>query len=224
MKFFAYFLHHEELDNRTNELVESMSKAFPGMKVVLTKVTSREGENDLSRVTGLKRREGIIDIVASIDMLSYGYHVDDITGIIMYRGTESDIVFQQQSQRGLSIVSKTPSIIFDMVGNFSKAIQREFKGLNPKIIKGSIPNSGGKGFIKPKNITLISYEKDVRDLYTKLNVDKVVKFNKLLGLYTSGRMPIEVVCREMGFTDESVFERYYENVCETMEVLGLKWR
>ena len=53
-------------------------------------------------------------------MLNMGYHVNNLTGIAMYRGTESGIIFAQQLGRVLSSGSDKPSLVFDFVDNIHR--------------------------------------------------------------------------------------------------------
>lgn len=73
----------------------------------------------LSELDALIERENTIDIINCIDMLNMGYHVDDITGIIMLRNTRSEIIQIQQVGRCQSITAEKPPLIFDFVNNFN---------------------------------------------------------------------------------------------------------
>jgi len=50
-------------------------------------------------------------------MINMGYHVDDLTGIIMYRLTKSSIIYIQQLGRALSAGNNNKSVVFDVVDN-----------------------------------------------------------------------------------------------------------
>lgn len=50
-------------------------------------------------------------------MMNMGYHVDDLTGIIMYRGTKSGTVYIQQLGRILSSGASNAGIVIDVVDN-----------------------------------------------------------------------------------------------------------
>ena len=53
-------------------------------------------------------------------MLNMGYHLKDLTGIVMYRCTFSDIIYIQQLGRALSSGSDKPCIVFDIVDNIDR--------------------------------------------------------------------------------------------------------
>jgi hypothetical protein len=49
-----------------------------------------------------------------------GYHVSNLTGILMYRGTKSDIIYIQQLGRTLSSGSSDSALVFDVVDNLHR--------------------------------------------------------------------------------------------------------
>jgi len=52
-----------------------------------------------------------------IDALNEGIHIDDISGVVLFRPTISPIVYKQQIGRTLSANKKTTPVIFDVVNN-----------------------------------------------------------------------------------------------------------
>ena len=68
----------------------------------------------------LKYKKNRVDLIFSVNMLNEGYHIDDLTGIFMYRGTQSDIVYIQQLGRVLSSGSANNGIVFDVVDNLHR--------------------------------------------------------------------------------------------------------
>ena len=57
----------------------------------------------------------------TVDMLNEGLHVEDISGVIMLRPTDSRIIYLQQLGRALSSdTSREKTIVFDLVNNYLK--------------------------------------------------------------------------------------------------------
>lgn len=83
------------------------------------KVLKTLGHVDIDNESKDETREidNTIDIINCIDMLNMGYHVDDITGIIMLRNTKSQIIYTQQLGRCQSVNAIQAPIIFDFVNN-----------------------------------------------------------------------------------------------------------
>ena len=62
-----------------------------------------------------------LKLLFSIEMLNEGLHVEDISGVIMARPTDSRIIYLQQLGRALSSdTSREKTIVFDLVNNYLK--------------------------------------------------------------------------------------------------------
>ena len=62
-----------------------------------------------------------LKLLFSIEMLNEGLHVEDISGVIMTRPTDSRIIYLQQLGRALSSdTSREKTIVFDLVNNYLK--------------------------------------------------------------------------------------------------------
>lgn len=60
-----------------------------------------------------------LKLLFSVDMLNEGLHVEDISGVIMLRPTESRIIYLQQLGRALSSdYDREKTIVFDLVNNY----------------------------------------------------------------------------------------------------------
>lgn len=98
----------------------ALGKQFTIRELTVSSASSAETKNvnALNTLTddGKKR----VDLIHCVNMLNMGYHIDDITGIIMYRGTSSSIIFNQQLGRALSTGSARPCIVFDVVDNLHR--------------------------------------------------------------------------------------------------------
>lgn len=131
MKFIVFFNGLTQLDNKQFDVISWFSKAFPKHIVNTLTISSRnrvESEN-VNRLDELVYRENTIDLILCVDMLNMGYHVNDITGVVMYRGTSSSIVYIQQLGRALSTGSNRPCIVIDVVDNLHR---KNVFNINPK--------------------------------------------------------------------------------------------
>jgi len=61
------------------------------------------------------KTEKSIDLIYCCQMLTMGYHVPGLTGIVMARGTESNICYVQMLGRALSSGAEETGIVFDML-------------------------------------------------------------------------------------------------------------
>ena len=122
MKFIVFFDGLLHLDNKGTDVVNWFRKAFPEHDVWTLTISSRnkvESEN-VNQLDSLSYRKNGIDLIFCVDMLNMGYHVNDLTGVVMYRGTSSSIVYIQQLGRALSTGSKKPCIVIDVVDNLHR--------------------------------------------------------------------------------------------------------
>jgi hypothetical protein len=96
--------------------------AFPNHKInelVITSETS-EYEQNVNKLDNLTCRKNTIDLIFSCEMLNMGYHVSDLTGILMYRSTYSNTIYSQQLGRALSTGDTAPKLVFDIVDNIHR--------------------------------------------------------------------------------------------------------
>lgn len=121
MKFIVFFWTEELMIDKYKDVVSWFKSAYPDKDVVVTEVHSKTPEaKDIGRLNDLKPVSGRIDLIVCINMLNQGYHVDDLTGIVMMRGTYSNIVYSQQLGRALSTGDSEPKIVFDFVDNIHR--------------------------------------------------------------------------------------------------------
>ena len=88
-------------------------------------LVNQDGENKHSNEEQIKRFEesktNHLKLLFSIDMLNEGLHVEDISGVIMLRSTDSRIIYLQQLGRALSSdKTREQTIVFDLVNNYLK--------------------------------------------------------------------------------------------------------
>lgn len=75
---------------------------------------------------------GHLKLLFCIDMLNEGVHVEDVSGVILFRPTISPIVYKQQIGRALSAGKTEEPVIFDIVNNIENlysisAVQQEMR-------------------------------------------------------------------------------------------------
>lgn len=124
MKFIVFFDNCKTIKDKESIVKGWFEKAFPLYEVNTLQITS---ENEVTRKNVDKLEEleankhaGKIDLIMCVNMLNEGYHVDSLTGILMYRGTSSSIVFNQQFGRALSSGDGQPCVVFDIVDNIHR--------------------------------------------------------------------------------------------------------
>jgi superfamily II DNA or RNA helicase len=105
-----------------------------------------------------------INIMKSVNKLNEGVHVKGVTGLIMLRKTQSNIIFFQQLGRALDASNKDKDIVvFDLVNNY-----QEVRTKNSIIdFIGFINNNK-----RPdgKSIIINDYTKDILDVLNEINM------------------------------------------------------
>ena len=122
MKFIIFFSNMKHMSMKSNDVKTWFQKAYPNHRINELVITSKNADTakNVDKLDSLCHKENTIDLIYCIDMLNMGYHVDDLTGILMYRGTSSDIIFLQQLGRAFSSGAKHASIVFDVVDNLHR--------------------------------------------------------------------------------------------------------
>lgn len=122
MKFIVFFDGLLQLDTKGNDVCNWFKGAFTDHDIQTLTISSRnkvESDN-VNKLDKLAYRKNGIDLIFCVDMLNMGYHVNDLTGVVMYRGTSSSIIYIQQLGRALSTGSDKPCIVIDVVDNLHR--------------------------------------------------------------------------------------------------------
>lgn len=125
--YFKFIVFYPTISNisKNSKNVEgwfqkALGKRYNIRSLTISSASSKETENvnNLNKLVddGKKR----VDLIHCVNMLNMGCHIEDITGIIMYRGTSSSIIFNQQLGRALSTGNDRPCIVFDVVDNLHR--------------------------------------------------------------------------------------------------------
>lgn len=134
MKFIVFFAGFNHINTKLNDVVGWFKEAYPDHNVnplIITSRNKKESQNT-DQLVNLTPRDNTIDLIACVDMLNMGYHVDNLTGVVMYRVTHSSTVFIQQFGRALSAGSMNSSLVFDVVDNLHREAEYRLEPPTPK--------------------------------------------------------------------------------------------
>lgn len=147
MKFIIFFANKKHMREKCQTVESWFREAYPDHEIKTLRITSftAEEKTNTDKLPLLKPVKNRIDLIACIDMLNMGYHVNDQTGILMYRGTESGTVFTQQFGRALSAGAGSSAIIFDIVDNLHRKAVYELYVKDP-----SQPSTRRRRMAEPK--------------------------------------------------------------------------
>lgn len=215
MRFLVYFYSQDALDKQCKKIKEDFTNAFPNKNINIIKVSDNRAVSSLYELDVIP---DTIDLILSTGSVQFGYHDNMLTGVILFRSTDSEVVFSQSALRGMSVANPHGTIIFDMVGNSYKASERYFKGESIPRIR--IPNSGGNGYIDPYNIHFYSTEQDVSSIFNNVELDRIKKAIKLEKLINNGIVPIDVACKELGILSEKGYYSFMDSIKEAKSLLA----
>lgn len=118
VKIIVFCSNVNSLDYYTKEIKEWFSNAFKTKQINIYKYHSKELKHD-KQFEEFKKKEisSGINILMTIAKLNEGIHLNDVSAIMMLRKTISNIIYQQQIGRVLSISNSYHPIIFDLVNN-----------------------------------------------------------------------------------------------------------
>ena len=123
MKYIVFFPTIDKMHGSLPEVKDWFHNAFPTHRVNTICVSSLnkiEHDLNLDKAKKIRRKKNCIDLICCVDMLSEGEHFKNLTGIMMYRATSSNIVFNQQLGRALSVTDNKRALVFDVVDNLHR--------------------------------------------------------------------------------------------------------
>lgn len=122
MKFIVFFSSIAHMEQKVNDVAEWFHEAYPEHTINTLRISSANNSeaSNTDKLDLLTPQDKHIDLIACIDMLNMGYHVNNQTGILMYRGTKSNTIFTQQLGRALSVGANNSAIVFDIVDNLHR--------------------------------------------------------------------------------------------------------
>lgn len=178
MKFIIFCANIEHMQRCFNEVKRWFQEAYPEYDISTLMISSEceETKTNVNKLRSLVYKESRIDLIFSCDMLNMGYHIEDLTGIVMYRLTNSSIIYAQQLGRVINSGSDKHGLVFDVVDNIHR------RSLYDVIGEGSLE-------VKEERETLMMYEtrisktEDMQHEYGDLNQNEIEEYLSLKAKY-----------------------------------------
>lgn len=228
LKFICFFSRYDLLYAQYKDVKSWFKLAYPYMSVNSIIIGNDCAENrDMSRLFKLERHSNCVDLVMCVDKLSYGYHISDLSGVLMLRSTDSEVILGQQIGRALSITSKKRAIIFDWVGNVERLNVSEYNG-------SAIEATGLQGkrnktaLFSKDSVEFTNYYKDFEDILLAFNSKRAQRKSAVLFVLLNGVMPPWVACSELYVSPEELVrllkeEGLYDKFREKSESKYVGW-
>jgi len=109
-----------------------------------------------------------LKLLFCINMLNEGIHVEDVSGVILFRPTISPIIYKQQIGRALSATKAKEPIIFDIVNNIENLYSiRELEAELQDAVR-DLYISGGERTTVEEHFKIVDEVRDCKELFRKL--------------------------------------------------------
>lgn len=176
----------------------------------------------LNDVSGAGRSRAV-DLIFTVNMINMGYHVEDITGIVMLRGTKSEIVWMQQLGRCISVKAERSPIVYDFVNNSAEKFWSK-KNAKSEIEKalgvgvgGTDPDGSGTKIVDDPDMLFVEGDEDVfEDFLRRWDKDDYSEISGIKWMYTERKAPISVIASDTG--------KSCSEVVKELVMLGVKLR
>jgi type I site-specific restriction endonuclease len=121
-KYIVFFSNFSRMRNDKANVRKWFETAFPKHKIneIIISSETQENSKNVSKLSSFTPKNNHIDLIYTCEMLNMGYHVSDLTGIIMYRSTYSNTIYSQQLGRVLSSGDTVPKLVLDVVDNLHR--------------------------------------------------------------------------------------------------------
>lgn len=137
MKFIVFCRDLKHVRESKERVSNWFNVAYPDHDIRTLVISSESAEcvANVAKLPEFSYADNTIDLIFCCEMMNMGYHVDNLTGIVMYRGTSSGIIYAQQLGRVLSSGNKKAGLVFDVVDNLHRESIYEVLGHESKEIQ-----------------------------------------------------------------------------------------
>lgn len=115
-KYIVFCANKEHMDEMISHVPEWFAKV--NAEVAVYEAYSDDPGTDKAFADFKADESDKLKLLFCIDMLNEGVHVEDISGVILFRPTISPIIYKQQIGRALTAGENSTPLILDVVNNF----------------------------------------------------------------------------------------------------------
>lgn len=166
-KYIVFCSNIEHLNEMQGKVGEWFSKVDPNPHVY--QVYSEDPTTSKAFADFKSDDSNHLKLLFAIDMLNEGIHVEDISGVILFRPTVSPIIYKQQIGRALSASKRKEPIIFDIVNNIDNLYSISSVEEEMQVIISYYRSLGMDSYIVNERFEVIDEVREAKELFDKLN-------------------------------------------------------
>ena len=226
MRFLVFYTAKDILDRRGKEVLKWFKCAFPtyNINTPLIVISGSNSQKSVEKLANLQKSHNTIDLIYSINMLNEGYHIDNITGIVLLRPTQSPTVYTQQVGRCMQVGVEHSPIVFDFVSNISIHTLFDFA---PVKTQKSLELTVGEQLdklneVSASNITLIDNVAPVKAIINKMeaSLPKQIE-SEVIAYRKENYAPADALHEKFGISVWEVFQ-ILDKYEDELKPLGLE--
>jgi hypothetical protein len=224
IKLIIFFDDTVDLKNRHDWIINEFKTAFSDKNINEYIIVSDDNKADIKKPgsninsndtsNGLqatspdnmnkytKPANGVVDLILCVDVLNMGYHVDDITGVVILRNTQSAIIYNQQIGRCFSVKSTTVPLVIDVIDKNAGArlLAQSNDGSGYKI---DLPELLGNGK-EEDECQIIDTSKTINDMISRFSFNDYEMVDTILFMYKHRGASVEVLKDMLGISEDKI--------------------
>ena len=171
----------------------------------------------------IKPKARHINLIFNVDVITVGYHVEGVAGVVLMRNTGTEITYFQQIGRAFSVKGKKRPIIFDVIRNVDKNFVPTRRRIQDAFKEGAgideTTESGKKvlDMLADSTIMASGFEDAIENLMSKFGSTRernVERDNDLVFYYTDLNTPLYMLAFNFDLTVGEVVKILVKNNIE----------
>ena len=236
MKFIIFFPSsaaltayvHRNRDSNTI-LGTCFDKAFPGYYIHEAALHTGVGTRGMEKISpsdldNLKPTDRVIDLIYCVDQLNMGYHVENITGVILLRNTESASIYNQQIGRCCSVRAENNTVMIDIIDKKSigDIIDQAYDSYDYTSLNTDGSQKDLRHLLDPECINICDFNKTLIEIINNMKDMRFTDREKIRFLYFDRQAPFDAIVHMTGMDKELVNEILKELITEQEQIDNAK--
>lgn len=224
-KFIVFMSNRTQIHKDATIVTQWFKEAYPTMEIRSNVIITKQGDDsdyiidgevkeimETADIESLHPTENVIDLIYCVDKLTMGYHVDNITGVVLMNETTSAIKYNQQIGRCFSIRSSTTPLIYHIVDDFEN---------NPSLDNLGDSESGKRidltDLLPVECMKINDTTGDITKHCKKMITQDYDNKEKIIWLYTTRHMPATIIAQALRIKLDAVVKLLMNNKIDIVD-------